>query len=260
MLLPILPAWFGRYPDPILDWRPAFILVGCVLATAILHMLVPGFGPDRPRGMNLVYRQADGADQALLYVESPGGEPDRVFTEAMNFVTREMPGRYATSGVVPYTDHPTISRPALETTFLGMSGAEISDFQGPLEDETGGPEFERYRFTVQAPDDTRLLVLAFPEDISIVRATVEGVSAIDRENPPRRGSAPRLLRIAYPDEPMAIELLIEKGDALSMAVTAMQALPAGIYAQYAHVWPDDALPVFYGSRAEVVSEFRPAGD
>lgn len=261
LLLPILPAWFGRFSDPIPDWRPAFVIGGVVILTALLHQLLPGFTEDRPRGMNLVYREAQGAERALLYVESPGVAPDPVFTEVRNFFPRDLPARFATEGVVPNANRASMSRPAVEMAPLGLPAATVTDLEAPVQDDgTGGSEAGWLRFTVQSPPGTEQLAFAFPGSVKVLKARVEGVLAMDSDLQHRRGRAPRLLRIAYPGEPLDIELLVGNAGAFAMAVTTRLPLPSQIAAEYADSWPEDAQPIFQGSRAEVVSEVQLRSD
>lgn len=261
LLLPILPAWFGRYDDPIPDWRPAFVIAGVVIATALLHQLLPGFSDDRPRGMNLVYREAQGADRALLYVESPGVAPDPVFTKARDFFPRDLPARFAAEGVVPNANRATMSRPAVEMAPLGLPAATVTDLEAPVQDDDAeGSETVWLRFTVQSPPGTEQLTFAFAESVKVLEARVKGVLAIDSDMEHRRGRAPRLLRIAYPGEPLTIELRVGEAGAFAMAVTTRLPLPDEIAGEYADSWPADAQPIFEGSRAEVVSAYRLRAD
>lgn len=257
MLLPLLPAWFARFEDPIPDWRPGFVLGGVVLAVALLHLLLPGFTHDRPRGMNLVYRESQGSDPALLYVESPGVAADRVFTEARGFIPREMPGRFATSEFTPRGARDTMTRPAVEMSALNLPGAQLEGLQAvPSEEGGGNGAGGTWRFTVLPPEGTEQLVFAFPESVEVQEARVDGVLAMDADMAHRRGRAPSMLSIAYPGGPMTIELRVGSLDEFRLLVTTRLPLPGEIADDYAASWPADAQAIFHGSRAEVVTEFR----
>lgn len=258
LLLPLLPAWFGRYIEPIPDWRPALLLGGVVAAAALLHQLMPGFSEERPRGMNLVYRQPAGEEPALVYLESSANKVDPVFADTHDFLAREMPARYSSENVTPNRERPTMDRPAVELPSLELPGADLGEVVG--RDGAAGSG-EPLRFSLQAPDACEQLVIAFPDAVEVREARVAGVLAMHGEAGNRRGEPPRNLKIAYPGtEPIDVELHLESSEPFSIATTCRQPLPEGIRERFEVTWPRDAQPIFSGSRAEIVSEFALAPD
>lgn len=254
MLLPLLPAWFGRYMDPIPDWRPAWLLAGVVLAAALLHQLMPGFSDERPRGMNLVYRQAVGDERALLYLESAANKVDPVFADTHDFLARSLPSRYASGNVAPNRDKATMERPGVELSSLSLPGVELGEIERLAGEDSAG---ETIGFSLQAPQACEQLVVALPEAVEVLEARVDEVVAMHSDAGNRRGKRPRTLKIAYPGSaPIDVQLRVQDRAPFTIAATCRQPLPDGIRERFSATWPRDSQPVDSGSRAEIVSEFE----
>jgi hypothetical protein len=260
VVLPFLPPWFGRFDDPIPDWRPAFVIGGMVVAAALLHQLVPGFSEDRPRGMNMVYRQVPGEENALIYLESPQAAVDPVFAEARGFVPMDLPSRFASANVAPYEDRPTMNRPAVRAASLDLPGvsmemAEDTSIEGS---SLVNPPLQ---LLMQTPPGTEQVVIVFPESVQVLEARIDGVIARDEKSKRRDGRRPRAIQIAYPSgEPHSVDLRLANAGEIEIAVTTRYALPESIVEEYRDNWPRTARQIFHGSRAEVVQEFSLDGN
>ncbi len=255
-LILILPACFARYKDPIPDWRPAFVLAGVVAAIALIHQLMPGFQPDRPRGMNLVYRQGAEQGDALVYLETPGATADRSYTEVMNLVPQDVPSRYATRNVRPYGGSGQVERYAIPVNHQALAGPEVA-VTGRSQEAEGSAQ--RLTLVVRTPAESEQLVLSFPESAGVHRVLVEGVTALDHAEAGKRGPA-RALQVAYPAEELTVQLFSQSSAAFPFAVTVRQPFPAALVNDFRAAWPADAQPIFHGSRSEIVAEFQLPAD
>jgi len=261
IVLPFLPPLFARFHDPIPDWRPAFLIGGMVVAAALLHQLVPGFSEERPRGMNMVYRQAQGDENALIYLESPGVKADPRLAEARDFVPRDMPARYASAHVTPIADRSRMTQPSVQIESLYLPGVDVEAIELAAPGASAGNPGAPLGFSIRAPEGTESLVIAFPHNVKVLTASVNGIVAINEKSRNRAGNRPRVLGIAYPgSEPVEVVLQLENARTVDIAVTARHALPQSIVEDYRVNWPVDAQPVFSGSRAEVVEEFSLGGN
>ena len=205
----------------------------------------------------MVYRQAQGDERALIYLETPGVKADIRLAEARDFIERDIAARYSSANVKPNPDRATIREPAVEVESLALPGAEVEVFEvAPAE---GGMRYPvaPLGFHVRAPEGTESLVIAFPHDLKVLAASVNGAVAIDEKSGNRAGDRPRILGIAYPgSEPLEVVLQLESAQSADIAVTTRLALPQTIVEEYRDNWPADAQTIFNGSRAEVVEEFR----
>jgi hypothetical protein len=254
MLVPVLPLWFYRFVDPIPYWRPGFVLLGLVAAAAIYHQFLPGFTQDRPRGMNLVYRQASGDELAFVYLESPGGGVDKEFADAMGLVPRQLPAGYSSSDIPLNDDQPSVSRYATDVASFNLPAPQLGEIETRGSVEASELDERSLRFSVQAPSESERLVIAFPKNAKIAQARVNGVLAIDGNAKTKRGGTATFLAVPYPGtELITVDVQFQDTLPPGFNVISRQALPSGVREDFEFTWPNDAQPIFHGFRAEVVS-------
>lgn len=261
MLLPALPVWFSRYEEPVPDWLPLFLLGGLVAATALLHLLVPGISDDRPRGMNLVYREVPGEVTAQLYLESAGGGIDEVYADSHGFAIDSIAPPYASRNVTLNPDREEVERPAVELPAFGLPALAVSEVTSERDELRSTGAAWRHRFTARPAPDCRRLVLAWPEDAELIEVRVNGVLALNPEAVRKTGEPPRTVRIAHPGvQELQFDLFTRDNRPLTIAATSRFDLPEDLAGPYLTDWPSDAQPIFRGSRAESVQEIEIAPD
>ncbi len=261
LLLPLLPACFASAKDPIQGWRPALVLAGTVIAAALFHLFIPGFSEDRPRGMNLVYREQGEGHEALVYLESSGNRGDPVFVEANDFALREFPTLYASAGVNPRSGPALMSRPALEIPALGLAGVEAVAIRSLTQNFGDGHQVRTLRLTLKAPVGVEQMVIGLPQHAAVSEAHVNGVPALEQGAVSKRPDRPNLISITHPGAiPIEVEMVLAGPPPDKIAVTGRRALPESLWAEFSATWPRDAQPVHRGFRAEIVSEFTVSND
>ena len=242
-----MPMLMAYVKDRELGWQPARWLAVAILAGCFVHMLLPGYTGIRPRGMNLIYSEVDGADHGYLVLESRTGGHDRDYAESHDFVLTELAdGRMD-----------TVERPAREVPRLDLPGVELLS-SGSGQEQGGW----RRSLRLDYPPGSSYVALSLPVGAELRQAFVNGVLALDtslesRHQRPRRG-----LRLVHPPAgPLEIDLLTATPGPLRVAAVSWHELPGLLTAPFMGNWPDDARPVQYGQRAEKIQHFElPAAD
>jgi hypothetical protein len=236
--MPMLLA-FVRRKD--LTWRPAAALLAIILALCVVQLFLPGFTPDRPRDMTLMYSEVEGDSQGNLVIESLYRTPDTEYARAQGFEFTEIDnGRLD-----------TVSRPARPVAALGLPGLSLSDQQ--VEQTERGV---RRRFLLNIPADSEGVRLTLPESAGLSMAWVDGELALDTSIPTKQQRPRHALSLVNPGPgPMTIELLTESDQPLPLAAVTRFELPAGLVEPFMTDWPKDAQPFLYGPRAEKIQEF-----
>ena len=251
MLIAVLPLWFGHFREPIPDWRPGVVAAGLVLIGIIVHQFMPGFGEDRPRGMNIVYRQAAG--ESLIYLESPGGGVDATYADLAGLESREIPSAYSSEAIPFSVNRPVVTRFAAGTESMNLPEARVNGLGIQDDVDVTAGELRNVRFDVIPPPGSERIVVAFPNNTEIAKARVQGLLAIDGDLENKRGYTPSVLTYPFPGtDPITFEVSFKGGLPAGFNVTVRHPLPAAIWQEYQQGWPADAQPIFRGLRAEVV--------
>ena len=254
MLLAVFPLWVSWVREPIPDWRPGIVLAGLILIGAIVHQFIPGFSEDRPRGMNVVYRQAADDLEALVYLESPGGGVDTTYADLAGMEPVELPSTYSSVEIPFNVNRTTMTRYASETGTVQLPMAQVSrvDIEDAV-DEDDGP-LRIVRFDVTPPKGSERIVVAFPNNSNLVMARVRDELAIDSDLENKRGYSPTVLTFPYPgDGSFSVEVAFKGELPGGFNITSRQPLPAAIWQEHEQMWPSNAQPIFRGMRAEVVT-------
>ena len=135
-----------------------------VLVCCLVQTLLPGFTADRPRGMNLVYREAGDGDTAHLLLESIGNSPDRAFAKLGGF--KKMPLDSLQGG-----EHTAFAR---ELPPLGLGNVVLTESPGR---EDNGQW--RHQIELQPPQGHFRLALLVPGDAGLLQVYLDGQLALD---------------------------------------------------------------------------------
>jgi hypothetical protein len=235
MTLTILPMLLVFVKDRPLTWQPARWLLVAILLCCLVHLSLPGYTADRPRGMSLVYSEEAGAENGYLVLESFGGTFDRRYAEDHGFGMIEM-----NTGWPQPVERPARTVAALALPDLTLTG------QGAEKEDSGW----KRRMQLQVPAGTLFLRLIVPLEIGLEKAWINGLPVLDKEQFPREGRPADTLRIIYPGEgPFEVELLTSQPGSFELTATTWQPMPEVLAAPFLGDWPANAQPLHYGPRA-----------
>ena len=115
----------------------------------------------------------------------------------------------------------------------------------------------RRELTLDLPDGTPVLFLAFPLDSGLRAVRVNGELALDAALETKRERTRYGLRIVNPPQrTLTVELLGGRATSFRMAAVTWQPLPDVLVAPFKGYWPDEAQPYYFGPRAEKIQEFE----
>jgi hypothetical protein len=241
MALTAMPMLLAYVKNKELTWQPARWLLVATLTGCLVHLFLPGFTSDRPRGMALMYSEVEGSPDGHLVLESINGTHDRSFAGKHDF---EITG--LNSGSLD-----TVDRAARPVQALNLPGVEISG-----QSAITGSDGTRRQLSLNLPEDSRYLRLSFPEELGLSKAWVNGALALDTGIESKHDRRFAGLRLIYPGEgPLNIELHTDSGAEHPMAAVTWHPLPGVLIAPFMGNWPDDAQPSQVGQRAEKIQEF-----
>jgi hypothetical protein len=242
MGLTVMPMLLAYVRDRELSWKPAGWLIGAVLAAVSVHLLLPGFTPDRPRDMTLMYREVEGDEGGYLVLESLYERHDAKYAAGHGFEPVVLPsGRFE-----------PVERPARTVSALELPGIV-------LEDRGGRPVEAGWRRTLwmDAPARSPLVRLSFAEHAVPTKAWVNGVLALDTAIESKSGKPIRSLNLVHPGTSrIELTLLTEDNSPLQLRATSWHELPSVLVVPFLGNWPDDARPMGYGPRAERIQSFE----
>jgi len=238
MGLAAMPMLLAFVKDRELSWQPARWILAAILVTVLVHLMIPGFTPDRPRAMTLMYSEAGAGDTGHLVLESTYGRHDRSYAKGHAFEMTEL--KAAGPG--------TVRRPAREVAALNLPAIAIGE-QSIVTEESNW----RREITLNLPERTPLLWLTIPVDSGLQKAWVNGIPALDTGSDTAQRQDAWSLRVINPGtEPIRIGLLTSSKDELTISATTWHDLPAVLVAPFMGNWPDNARPNRYGPRAEKI--------
>jgi hypothetical protein len=245
MMLAVMPMLLAFVKERDLTWQPAIWISAAVLLAVVIHLFLPGFTPDRPRDMTLMYSEVEGEGTGYLVLESIYKRHDRKYARGHAFEMTELnSGRLG-----------TVERPAREVTPLELPGVVITK-QDSSEEEGGW----RREFEVTLPQGSRMLRLTIPKEIGLARAWVNGELALDNSIETKQERSADFLQLVYPGEgPVKVELLAASAEAFTLAAVTWHDLPSVLVAPFMGNWPDEAQPFLYGPRAEKIQQIEVAG-
>jgi hypothetical protein len=241
MALTAMPMLLAFVSELELTWKPAGWLSAAILAACVVHLFLPGYTPDRPRDMTLMYSEVDGAESGHVVLESISRRPDMSFARGHEFEMIEL-----NSGRLD-----TVSRPAREVAPLGLPGVVLDD-QGVVEQDG---VFVR-TLVLEPPENTPLLRLTMPLEAELSRAWVNDVLALDTSIETKRRREQYRLSLVYPGNgPVTIRLESRTSSGFGLAAVTWHPLPPILVSPFMGNWPDDAQPFANGPRAEKIQEF-----
>jgi len=244
MALTAMPMLLAFVKSRELTWQPARWLLVAVLAGCLVHLFLPGFTPERPRDMTLMYTESEGALNGHIVLESIACRPDRRYARSHDFELRELnDGRLG-----------AVSRPAREVPILDLPGVTLTS-QETMETNDGW----KRNLRIDLPPGMRYVQLTLPTTAGLKRAWVNGVPAMDTAIDVKQKRKHHVLRVIHPEsESLELELVTVSGDSFTAAAVTWHELPGLLTAPFMGNWPDDAQPYLYGPRAEKVQRLEVA--
>ena len=73
-----------------LSWQPARWLLVAILLACLVNLSLPGFLPDRPRGMTLMYSEVEGSETGYVVLESLFTSHDEDYASGHGFKPVEL--------------------------------------------------------------------------------------------------------------------------------------------------------------------------
>lgn len=238
-LLPLAVAYAARGPT-----RRAFLGLGAiVLAASIAGWQVPAHTPDRPRGVNLVHLQEEGA-QPLWYLEGYE-EPGREVLDAMQFpAAKHALLRY---GVQPREVHAKPAAPlAVAPPSLAIDGDTVQDGRRTV------------RATLRGQRDAFTMMLALPAGSPVEAVQVEGQPVIGPPVTGKGAGEPQVVGLhGLGDAPVRVVVTARAGAPLELVVLDIAPLAAhGEAAPLLQRRPADAVPLQNGDQSIAIRRVR----
>ena len=242
MALVAMPMLLAHVRRLDLDWWPAKWLGVVLLAVLTVHSFVPGFTQERPRDMNLMYQESDGAEEGFVVLESRFNTPDRAWARKHLFEPRTLDtGRQGSA-----------QKWVREVDRLGLPGIDIEQTE-PVSEKGAW----RRRLTVRFNAETPVLFLTIPLDSGLLLARVNGEPALDTAKETKRKRSRYGLRLVSPGaDTMEIELVTSQPGPFGLDAVTWHELPGLLAAPFMGYWPDDAQPYYFGPRAEKIQTFE----
>jgi len=242
MALAVMPMLLAFVRQIELTWQPAKWLLGAIVVLCVVQFFLPGFTPDRPRDMTLMYTEVEAEDRGYIVLESIYQQHDRKYAKRHGFERMEInSGRLG-----------TVLRPVREVEPLGLPGIVVANPGLKME----GEDWLR-SFTINPPTGSKLMKLVIPGEAGLAKAWVNGVLALDTSIKSKNRRSVDTLKLVYPgDDPIRVELLTGSAEGFTMVAVTWQVLPATLVEPFMENWPEDARPFLYGPRAEKIQEFE----
>jgi hypothetical protein len=240
MSLTALPMLFAFVSGRDLTWRPARWLLGAILLICLLHFFLPGFTPDRPRSMTLIYSETEGEETAYVVLESINGNHDEDYARGHGFELLEL-----NSGWPQPSERPVRTVPP-----LNLPGVEVTG-QSKQREESGW----RHSFVLHVPERLEFLRLVMADANELEKAWVDGQLALDTSIESKHQGRIDSLHLINPGNgPFEIQLLTRNRNPVRIYATTWHELPDMLVIPFMGNWPDDAQPVHYGPRARKVQQ------
>jgi len=238
MALTVLPMLFAFVHGLKLTWQPARWLLVAVLLLCLVHLSLPGFTPDRPRGMTFMYSEVEGSETGHIVLESIFTSFDKEYASGHGFKLVELDSGWSQA----------TGRPARVVPALNLPGVKINAHR--VRHEEGG---WRHSFILHSQDRLKFLMLIFARESGLEKAWVDGQLALDTTLESKHQRRADSLRLVYPDKSsFEIQLLTRSQKTVSLAVVTWHQLPNVLVAPFLGNWPEDAQSAIFGSRARKV--------
>jgi hypothetical protein len=246
MALTAMPMLLAFVKNRELTWQPARWLLVALLSGCLVHLFLPGFTPERPRDMTLMYREVEGAEQGHIVLESLHRRPDMRYARSHDFRLLEI-----SNGRLGLEESPARAVPVLQ-----LPGAEATD-QRIARSEEGWRRHLRLRL----PPGTPLVQLTLPTAAGLQKAWINGVLALDTSLETRHRGPRNALRVIHPpSDVLEIEISTTTGDDLTGAILTWHELPGLLTTPFMGNWPDTAQPAKLGPRAEKIQQLQLVGE
>lgn len=234
-LLPLAVAWSARHSS-----RALFAGLACIVVAATAWgWWTPSHTADRPRGVNLVHVQEEGA--APSWVLESFGEPGREVLAAMGFEAGKQ--AFLRFGVAPREVH---ARPAAALAVTPPDFAVIEDLE-----ESGS---RIVRATLRSTRDSYSMWLGLPADSPVTSVQVEGQAVIDSAS-----AQPRVVGLhGLGQAEVHIELRARPGVPLELVASDIAPLAgSGEAGELLARRPSDAAPLQNGDQSIALRRIRP---
>lgn len=240
MSLTILPMLFAFVKDRELTWQPARWLLVAILVCCFIHLSIPGFTDDRPRGMTLIYHESDGSDKAHVVLESFFDMHDLDYASGHGFEMTKLD-----TGWPEHSEHPV-----REVSRLNLPGVNLVASEVWSEGDAW-----RHRIRLELPERSTFLQLVFPLELQLGQVWIDGQLALDKSLETKRTLPADVLRLVYPPAmTVDIELLVPQSDSLNLSAITWHELPGVLTSPFMGNWPAEAQALFYGPRAQKVQK------
>ena len=242
MTLTIIPMLLAFVRGRELSWQPARWLLAAILLACLVHLSLPGFTADRPRGMTLMYSEVEGSETGYVVLESLFTSHDEDYANGHGFEPVEL-----VSGWSQPTERPARAVPA-----LNLPGVKVNAHSVRRE-EAGWSHV----FVLQTHEELELLTLVIGKESGLEKAWVDGQLALDTSIETKHQRQFDSLRLVNPAKTsFEIRLLTRSPDAISLAVVTWHELPNILVAPFMGNWPQNAQALGVGPRARKVQQIE----
>ncbi len=242
MTLTALPMLLAFASGRELSWQPARWLLVAILLVCLVHLSLPGFTPDRPRGMTLMYSEVEGSESGYVVLESLFTSHDEDYAGGHGFKPVELDSGWSQA----------TERPARVVPALNLPGVEINAHSVRREEEGWS-----HSFVLRANERLEFLVLLIAKESGLEKAWVDGQLALDTSLESKHQRKADSLRLVNPDkDSFEIRLLTRSPDAIGLSVVNWHELPDVLVAPFKGNWPEDAQAAPFRSRARKVQRIE----
>jgi hypothetical protein len=194
-----------------LTWQPARWLLVALLVGCLVHLSLPGFTPDRPRGMTLMYSEVEGSETGHVVVESLFSKHDEDFAASHGFTPTEVDSGWSR----------LIERPAKAVPAINLPGVKVKAYSVRKEETSWS-----HHFVLYTPERLQLLFMRFEQGSGVEKAWVDGQLALDTSIKSKNQRRVESLRLINPDKnTFEIRLLARSPDAISLSLVTWHPLP-----------------------------------
>jgi hypothetical protein len=242
MTLTIIPMLLAFVRGRELSWQPARWLLAAILLACLVHLSLPGFTADRPRGMTMMYSEVEGSETGYVVLESFYTSHDEDYANGHGFEPVEVVSGWSQ----------TTERPARAVPALNLPGVKVNAHS--VRREGAGWS---HSFVLQAQEKTELLMLVIEKESGLEKAWVDGQLARDTSLESKHQRQFDSLRLVNPDKSsFEIRLLTRSPDAISLSVVTWHELPNVLVAPFMGNWPQNAQALGVGPHARKVQQIE----
>ena len=241
MALAVMPMLLAYVKKLELGWKPARWLLIALAAFVLLHLFMPGFTPERPRDMTLMYREVAAEDNGYIVLESLYRHHDKGYARSHDFESVEIDNGRLDS----------IEQPVRMVAAIGLPEIGV---QHEMRDTVDG--VRQYELEIDVPFETPFLQLTLPAGL-LSKAWVNGELAADSDLKRKRKGRIDNIRLINPGKGrINVVLETESTGPFPLTTVTWHDLPPLLVAPFMGNWPDEAQPYGYGPRAEKIQRFE----